>query len=91
MSLIKLEDVQNILEHTDTTTTNNPDESYFVQWKNTMRKETLKSINSLPSIDPQQMIQEMIDDCWNLSDSFNEKMVWTTREKLLQELLNKLQ
>lgn len=77
MTYIKLEDVQEIIEKY----------SYAVVIDLWMRKE----INSLPSIDPQQMIQEMIDDCWNLSDSFNEKMVWTTREKLLQELLNKLQ
>ena len=49
-----------------------------------------EKINSLPSIDFDGMIQEMIEDCWKLSDSFNDKMVWTTREKLLQELLNKL-
>lgn len=47
-------------------------------------------INSLPSIDFEEMIKQEIEDCWKLSDSFNEKMVWTTREKLLQELISKL-
>lgn len=82
---IKLSSVQKILE-------SNRINLIDSKWQMTLSisPNCIQQINSLPSIDPQEMIREMIGNCWNLSDSFNEKMVWTTREKLLKELINKL-
>lgn len=76
---IKLEDVQKILSS----------EIERLHWSSTL-ENILEKTTSLPSIDFEEMIKQEIEDCWKLSDSFNEKMVWTTREKLLQELISKL-
>jgi len=50
MTYIKLEDVQKILD---------TDENKYIYWE-TAIIEIEKQINSLPSIDPQEIIQEMI-------------------------------
>jgi len=75
MTYIKLEDVQKILD---------TDENKYIYWE-TAIIEIEKQINSLPSIDPQEIIQEMIQhfdkedkDIDSLDDYFMWVSCWKT-------------
>ena len=81
MTYIKLEDVQKILENTKQSYADN---HWVVRTLN-------NDINSLPSIDPQEMIKEMIEE--NRDEVYmewKETTITKIEYELLQELLNKL-
>ena len=80
MTYIKLEDVQKILD---------TDENKYIYWE-TAIIEIEKQINSLPSINPDEMIEEMIEE--NRDEVYMEWKENTRTEieyELLQELLQK--
>ena len=80
MTYIKLEDVQKILD---------TDENKYIYWE-TAIIEIEKQINSLPSINPESIIEEMIEE--NRDEVYMEWKENTRTEieyELLQELLQK--
>lgn len=75
MTYIKLSDVNKIYCEIEVTS----DEEY----------SRIERINSLPSIDPESMIEEMQIQNKASFDYLNDRLAWPVREKLLQELLQR--
>ncbi len=60
---------------------------YIEDW---YEDEVRRLLNTLPSIDPESMIEEMQIQNKASFDYLNDRLAWPVREKLLQELLQRI-
>lgn len=76
--LIPLEEVENILK------------KYFPDHWKWKIYSFIQEIDSIPTIDPIQTIDELQEEIKKSPDYMNDKLAWPVREKLLEELKSRL-